>query len=396
MRATENLTARAFRQNGGYAGPSRAPSRAPTLGSTQQFWSLNSLSWPPTSTGYTDVNATCMGIGQHCYLFEDNNTPASYAKYPASAWAEITAAFDNDIYAKNIATFGSEPNPGVDGESKVYILFTYNVNAQRASGYFDSTNEMSVAEVAALGSTYKTNVKEILFMQVPTSTDTWAGLKHHVFGVMAHEFLHMIVYNQHVMLGGAQDNEEDWINEGLAQVAQDETGYGYQYGTLSFLMQPFLSDPEGYSLTNFQFSLGQYGMAYMYIRYLADQGYNLKNLTSTTRTGVANVEAVTGKDFKETFRDWAVALYVSNTDLSTDPKYHYTSINLRTTQADGTSLNGAFPYTTRSPLTNFDASNSLRGSGVRIAKITGGNGGTVDFEMKSTGGGNLDVTIIRK
>jgi hypothetical protein len=270
------------------------------------------------------------------------------------------------------------------------------VNTQSASGYFDSTNELTQAEVSAIGGggVYYSNQKEILYMQVPTTSWTWSqeSFRVHILSVMAHEFLHMIVYNQHVMIGGSAFNEEDWLNEGLAQVAQDLVGYGYQYGELSFVISPFLSAPGSYSLTNFYFNLGQYGMAYLFVRYLADQGYSLKQLVTTTKIGTANIEFVTGKSFNELFKDWCAALYISNTGISTEKKYNYNSINLRNMQSDGTNFDG--PKVTLKTIP-FSVGESVKSYGVNYIKATTTNNTDATFKTTDTSGGNLGVTILR-
>ncbi len=405
MRSLEKLTALTSKMVS--PGKSKSPLKninraVHTVGEVAQIWSLNSLRWPPSASDWTLVNATCKAVGTHCYLFMDNDISAgsSYTTYPDEAWAEIQSAFDNTIYPNNTSTFGSEPLPpnDVDNDAKIYILFTPNVNKQNASGYFDSTNELTQVQASQIsgGGTYYSNEKEIMYMQVPTTSWNWSqeNFRVHILGVMAHEFLHMIVYNQHVMLGGNATNEEDWLNEGLAQVAQDLNGYGYQHGELSFVIQPFLSSTGSYTLTNFYFNLGQYGMSYLFVRYLADQGYNLKQLVSTTNRGITNVNTVTGKDFNELYQNWVIALYLSNTGASTDPKYNYTTLNLRSTQKDGTVFNGP-SFTATETSFPFTSAGNVKGYGIEFTKITGGNSGDATLKITDTGGGNLGVTVLR-
>lgn len=396
-RATERATAQVQESaTGASAAPRRAPSRAPTVGATGQFYALNSLAWPPSTSDWTNVTATCKAVGTHCYLFQDNN-PGSYKPYPESAWPILQEAFDQQIYAQITAAFGEEPRPpkDVDGDARIYVLFTHNVNKQSASGYFDSTNELTQAQANTLGGgTYYSNQKEILFMQVPSWSFDWGDdLRNHVCGVMAHEFLHMIVYNQRVMLPGLSTNEEDWVNEGLAQVAQDVAGFGYQHGTLSFVMQPFLSSPGSYSLTNFSFNLGQYGMSYLFFRHLVDRGAATRAMGATTLRGQANVEAASGKPLAELFRDFAIALYASNTGVSSNPVHNFTSINLRATQADGTVFNGPAMAVTRTSFPN-SYYGSLRAGGIHYLRHTGGTGANAEITL--TGGSGFGATSIRR
>lgn len=377
---------------------SAAPARSFAEGEKTQFWSLRTLNWPPAESDWTLVTATCRAVGAHAYLFEDDATPSGYRKYPDAAWPSLRDAFDAEIHPRVTAAFGEEPRPpeDIDGDPRVFILFTANVNRQHASGYFDSTNELSGTEAALLGGgVFRSNEREMIYMQVPSATFDWgAALRNHVCGVMAHEFLHMIVYHQHVMKGGSAVNEEDWLNEGLAQVAQDVSGYGVQHGTLSFVIEPFLSYTGGYSLTHFSFTLGQYGMSYLFVRYLADQGADLRRLSCTTHTGIANVETVTARTFDSLFSDFTLALYLSGSGRSEDPAHAFTSIDLRGKQADGTIFYGP-AHTMSFPALPFAESGVLWAYGVQYVRVAGGNGTPAELLVAEREGGSLAATVLR-
>ncbi|OGM04316.1 MAG: hypothetical protein A2008_04595 [Candidatus Wallbacteria bacterium GWC2_49_35] len=391
------------------AGAARAPrsaDRQVAADDLKDFYSLNSLAWPPRESDWTRVSAKLRAIGASCYVYEDTSTPYPYLTLSDAEAERIKNSFDNEVYPLITKNFGAEPNPGIDGDGRVYILFTYNVNKQSAAGYFDSTNQLTQAVLDSSadynknssGYKYYSNEKEIFYMAVPKNTLKGETYLTNTLGVLAHEFQHMINWNQHSLIN-PDILEESWLNEGLSQLAQDKAGYGYQYGTLSFVIEPFLRYPESYSLTKFQFGLGYYGNAYLFARYLADRGVNPMNLVKSSKIGRANVEAEVKRigaasDFDGFFEDFAAALYLSNSGVTNDAKYNFTSINIRTVQKDGTKLSGLrlnstvyLPTTYKSP--------SLSEYAVSAVKCTSQSAADYKFNMTDSSGGGIGAVILR-
>ncbi|HNY12688.1 MAG TPA: carboxypeptidase-like regulatory domain-containing protein [Candidatus Wallbacteria bacterium] len=382
--------------------------KAPVVGDTMTFYSLNSLSWPPSESDWTRVTAKLRAIGSRCYIYEDESVSYPYMALTSADISRFVSAFDNEIYPKDTATFGSEPTPGVDNDAKIYILFTKNVNYQTAAGYFDSTNQLKQSYLDSSrtynknsnGEKYYSNEKEMFYMSVPKQSFQGTNYQVNTLGVLAHEFQHMINWNQHNNFS-AGSIEDSWLNEGLSQVAQDICGYGYQYGTLAFIMDPFLRSPESYSLTKFQFGLGYYGYAYLFTRYLIDRGAVPQNLVKTSNIGKANVEAEVKRaglssSFDDFFEDFTAALYLSNTGITSDAKYNFKSVNLRTGQNDSPSTKLSGPAVTRNLLlpASFESS-SLYEYGFQIIKCAAASTASQKFSMTDNTSGNIGVIILR-
>lgn len=352
-RENERLTARLKTSGcGAPRTPAAGAEKQAASGDIKDFYSLNSLAWPPRESDWTRVSARLRAIGSRCYIYEDTSIPYPYLAITEGEITRFKNSFDNEIYPLITGAFGDEPNPGIDNDSRIYLLFTHNVNKQSAAGYFDSTNQLAQAKLDSSseynknssGYKYYSNEKEIFYMAVPKSSFKGETYQTNTLGVIAHEFQHMINWNHHSS-NNPDMLEESWLNEGLSQLAQDIAGYGYQYGTLSFVMEPFLRYPESYSLTKFQFGLGYYGNAYLFVRYLADRGANPMNLVKNAKIGRANVEDEikrigAAESFDDFFEEFAAALYLSNRGITNDAKFNFKSINLRATQKDGTVLNG--------------------------------------------------------
>ncbi|HBC76842.1 MAG: hypothetical protein A2008_02730 [Candidatus Wallbacteria bacterium GWC2_49_35] len=386
--------------------PSRAADRQAAVGDLKDFYSLNSLAWPPYEGDWTRVSAKLRAIGSRCYIYEDTSAPYPYMPLSDAEAERIKNSFDSEVYPKITQAFGSEPKPGVDGDERVYILFSYNVNKQSAAGYFDSTNQLTQAVLDSSadynknssGYKYYSNEKEMFYMAAPKSTFSGETYLTNTLGVIAHEFQHMINWNQHSLIN-PDILEESWLNEGLSQLAQDIAGYGYQYGTLSFVIEPFLRYPESYSLTKFQFGLGYYGNAYLFARYLADRGANPMNLVKSSKTGRANVEDEVKRisaaaDFDGFFEDFAAALYLSNSGVTDDAKYNFTSIDIRAVQKDGTSLGGLRPGGTLSLPASFK-SQSLSEYALSAVKCSAQSAADYKLDMTDSSGGGIGAVILR-
>ena len=391
--------------------PAERPSKMPAVGDSMTFYSLNSLRWPPSESDWTRVTAKLRAIGSRCYIYEDESVPYPYMALSASDISRFAASFDDEIYPKDTAAFGSEPTPGVDNDARVYILFTKNVNYQTAAGYFDSTNQLkqsyldasSSYNINSNGEKYYSNEKEMFYMAAPKQSSQGQNYQVNTLGVLAHEFQHMINWNQHNSLN-PNALEESWLNEGLSQVAQDICGYGYQYGTLAFIMDPFLRSPESYSLTKFQFGLGYYGYSYLFTRYLIDRGAVPQNLVKTSNIGKNNAEteikrAGLASSFDDFFEDFIAALYLSNTGITGDARYNFKSVNIRAAQNDPAATKLSGPAATRDlgvPV-SFESS-SPHEYGFHLIKCSPASGSSPtsqNFSMTDNTSGNIGVIILR-
>jgi hypothetical protein len=406
-RENERLTARLKTgDHGALRSPAAGAEKQAAVGDLKDFYSLNSLAWPPRESDWTRVPAKLRAVGNHCYIYEDTSMPYPYLAITEGEITRFKNSFDNEIYPLITGAFGDEPNPGIDNDSRIYILFTHNVNKQSAAGYFDSTNQLTQAKLDSSveynknssGYKYYSNEKEILYMAVPKNSFKGESYQTNTLGVIAHEFQHIINWNHHSSKN-PDILEESWLNEGLSQLAQDVAGYGYQYGTLSFVMEPFLRYPESYSLTKFQFGLGYYGNAYLFVRYLADRGANPMNLVKSAKTGRANVEDEIKRigaaaSFDDFFEEFATALYLSNSGVTADAKFNFKSINIRAAQKDGTKLSG-LKLNSSIYIPGAYKSLSLSEYAISALKCQTQSAADYKFNMSDKSGGGIGTVILR-
>ncbi|RKY65983.1 MAG: hypothetical protein DRQ08_04270, partial [Candidatus Latescibacterota bacterium] len=192
------------------------PGLRPSLGTKRTFWAYDFA-----SERFYQVEATCRGVGEHCYIFvEDANWNTRVRREDVEA---LLTAFDrrtpthpdSGIYLVDKDVFGEPPD--VDGDPKVYILVLDIKDdlgeGLYVGGYFSGVNEYSDREARQRG--YRSNETEILYIDCDPLNLSSSGSHR----VLAHEFQHMIHFNM-------DPEEETWLNEGCSTFAEFINGYG--------------------------------------------------------------------------------------------------------------------------------------------------------------------------
>jgi len=145
--------------------------------------------------------------------------------------------------------FGSEWSPGVDGDPHIVILHAY---LAESSGYFSSMDEVPRQVNPA------SNEHEMFYINLE-ALDIGEPF---YLSTLAHEFLHMIHWNQ-------DPSNDSWAGEGLAQMAEQIVGYDP-----SDIAWYFLDDPD-LQLTTWSDdpdeNMAHYAASYLWFRYLADR-----------------------------------------------------------------------------------------------------------------------------
>ena len=225
--------------------------------------------------------------------------------------------FQQNVYPTNREFFGSEWNPGVDGDPRLYILYAGGAGASVA-GYFSSQDEYS-----RLANEYS-NEKEMFFV----NADNQVPGDPYLDSVLAHEFQHMIHW--------AHDrNEESWMNEGSSELAQLINGY-----TDSFADYAYLSDTDLQLNTWGSDGAGSnaphYGAGFLFMAYFLDRFGEeaTRTLVAHPENGMVAVDAVladlgltdpmTGEPItsNDVFADWAITNYLLDEDVA-DGRYVY-------------------------------------------------------------------------
>jgi hypothetical protein len=293
--------------------------QVPTVGHERTFQVLNAQG------SFDEVRAVARYVGEQAVLYVDEAAPSG--GFNTADLEAFSETFDEMIYPTVTGAFGTPSD--LDGNDRVVILFTAAVNrlSPRGSdgfvgGFFYGLDLLVDSE--------NSNEGEIFYALVPDPTGEVADPhpKTQVLevtpAILAHEFQHMVHFNQRVLVGGAGATEALWLSEGLAQMAEElvarayeevasPTAEDFRSGNLARARR-YLSDPPAVSLivTAGQGSLAERGAGWLHVLYLTERYGEaiLGRLTASARRGVDNVVFETGASWEAVLADWWAALYL--------------------------------------------------------------------------------------
>lgn len=158
---------------------------------------------------------------------------------------QAVRTFENDIYPRSRSLFGSEWQPGVDGDTRITLLHVQQ-DGDATVGYFAARDSVP-REAHRLS-----NEREMVVMKISPDHPSY-------FSVLAHEMQHMIHWNE-------QRRSQTWFNEGCSMLNQDLNGYPDQLFAQAYLAHPN-TQLTSWSATQAN-SLEHYGAANLFLRYL--------------------------------------------------------------------------------------------------------------------------------
>ncbi len=290
----------------------------------------------------------------------------------------LSSEFDSKIYPTLTSVFGSEWKPGVDGDSKITILF--HSMKDGAAGYFRSADEYIKLQEPS------SNEKEMLYIALSHIDNP--QLK--VF--LAHEFVHLITFNQKDRIQGVQ--EEIWFNEARADYASTILGYdkSFEGSNLQRRVKDFLQNPQD-SLTEWQETKYDYAVVSLFMHYLADH-YSISVLTDSLKLKSIGIKSINEtllkigikEDFGQIFVNWTIATTINN--CLDDLKYCYLNQNLKNLRINP--ILNFLPVTGNSSLSVTNITKNWSGN---WQKIIGGNG-DLKLEFSSLTGLSFQVPYI--
>ncbi len=288
------------------------------VGDKQRFWVSN------TETNETfQVDAVLRQVVDSAYFWIEEGIT-----YQESDLNRLATTFNDEIYPVNRAFFGSEWSPGIDGDPRLFILYAHNLGAGTAAYY------SSIDSVNPLAHPYS-NAHEMFMVNADS-----VGLdEEYTFGVLAHEFQHMIHWNN-------DRNEDSWLNEGFSELAAFLNGYdpgGFDY---LFSLNPDMQltdwplDPDARS--------ANYGSSFLFVSYFLDRygEQATQALVANSKNSMDSVDAVLqdlsvqglidpqAGSADDLFADWTVTNYLNDPEFQAEryayhrytglPKFHET------------------------------------------------------------------------
>ena len=280
------------------------------VGAQKTFWVSN----VDTNENF-QIDAVLQYVGENSYFWIEEGV-----EYDPSDLETLADTFDQEIVPIDREFFGSEWNPGVDGDPHIYVLYASNLGDSLA-GYFSSADELN-----PLAHEYS-NAHE-MFLINADNVPLWDS---YIYGVLAHEFQHMIHWY-------TDRNEATWMNEGFSMLAEllngyDIGGHDYSYLNNTDLQLTDWGDNVGTNSPN-------YGAAFLFMAYFLDRfGEEAtqavvaapdNSMESITRVldelGIRDPltgDAITADDV---LADWAVTNILLDPNVG-DGRYDYSNYN---------------------------------------------------------------------
>jgi peptidoglycan hydrolase-like protein with peptidoglycan-binding domain len=269
------------------------------------------------------ITATLQKITPQLYFYIENQWWQKLNYHERSkakeALDDLAKEFESKIYPLLTSNFGFEWKPGIDEDERITILF--HQMKEEVGGYFNSTDEYPKSQIE------KSNEREMIYLNIEYLNEEI------IKSFLAHEFLHLITFNQKEKLRGV--SEEIWLNEARAEYAPTLLGYNeiYQESYLQKRVRKFLERPYD-SLTEWQDLSYDYGALNLFFHYLVDH-YGLKILIDSLHSekiGIPSLNYALEKngfkeDFSQIFTDWTIAVLIN--DCSLGEKYCYKNKNLK-------------------------------------------------------------------
>jgi immune inhibitor A len=287
------------------------PNAPHQVGDQQSFWVTD------TSTDAVFLApATLRYMTEHAYFWVGDSV-----RCDDDDLKDLAEAFENHIYPTTRAFFGSEWTPGIDEDERIYILYVLGVGSGVA-GYFSSSDQ-----VHPLAHEHSNGHELFVFNAGNTSLSS-----RHTYGLLAHEFQHMIHWNQ-------DRNEVSWVNEGFSELAVLLNGYSPGGFDFLYISQP---DLQLNDWPNDDMSTGpHYGAAFLFMTYFLDRMGDgvTKMLVEHPENGLKSIDLVlaeanamdplTGQPIRanDLVLDWVLTNYLLDENVGdgrfTYDSYHY-------------------------------------------------------------------------
>jgi hypothetical protein len=238
------------------------------------------------------VDATLIVRNDTSYMWLDNNW---LNRIDLDALKQSAQTFNDQIVPRNRALFGYEESPGIDCDPRLHILNTSGTNA---GGYFSSVDQVT-RQVRD-----DSNEKDMFYVDIEGSGGARAIGSGYYNGVIAHEYQHLILFEQ-------DSNEDTWISEGMSELAIYLNGDDPEADWLAAMTPDIQLNawPDGGVAGSENYGTAFSFMLYFWDRY-GDAG--VQALAAEDANGLAGIQNVLqqidpGKSVDDLVADWLVA-----------------------------------------------------------------------------------------
>lgn len=355
---------------------------------------------------YVRVRAPVVVDGAHCRTYLDRQQPATPAILELAK--ELVRVFDEEVWPRSRATIGLHRD--VDNDGKLALLLT------------PWLGKMQGGETTLKGFTRSSDFRAGI--PAPFSNHCDVIYLHSQLrpgpmlrDLLAHEYAHAVSFShrQTESPGGTgYPEEEDWINEGVAHLAENLAGTGWT--NLDYRISRYLDAPaqspllvSDYYRSGLWRDHGCRGATYLFLRWCTDVwGDQLAAaLIRSPSAGVNSLERLTGLSFTQLYRHFNVALATNGDPPTPAALVSDTGKSLRPLETVSL-LSRLGSWQLAGPhweAMTFDESPrketrevSLKGTATSFVELRPGHAeGTQSFRIRIRGSSNsrLQITLIR-
>ena len=305
-----NLTGLAERLQGKKNIPQTLP--APLVpykvGNSQAFWVTNA-----DSNQTFQVKTTLRYITNHVYFWVQDGVT-----YDPGQLEPLVNTFEQKIYPTDRSIFGSEWSPGIDNDPHLYIVLAGGLGTSLA-GYYSSMDEVPPQ------ARQFSNGHEMFVLNADNSNLA----SDFTYGVLAHEFQHMIHWYQ-------DPTADAWVNEGFSELAAFLNNY-----PIGGFDRIYTNDPD-LQLNDWPNDDAptepHYGASFLFFDYFYDRFGEkaIQTLTSEAKNGLDGIDSALAelniKDVKSglpiradaVYGDWTVANFLNDPSIA-DGRFAYSN-----------------------------------------------------------------------
>ena len=276
------------------------------IGDKKDFWVTN-----VDSNENRKVNAKLGFKTDNVYFWIEDNV-----SYDRNELENLVTTFEDDILPINREFFGTEWIPGIDENERLFILYATSLGSSLA-GYFSSADALP-PQVHEFSNSHE------MFM---LNADTIRLSQKFTYGVLAHEYQHMIHWYQ-------DRNETSWLNEGFSELAAFLNGY-YESGFDTIFMADTDIQLNDWPNTSFN-TTPHYGASFLFVNYFLNRFGDdaTKALVKNPNNGLDSIDKVlteinaiddlSGEIFTadDIFKDWIITNFVMDERVN-DGRYYY-------------------------------------------------------------------------
>ncbi|MDO9085655.1 MAG: immune inhibitor A [Anaerolineaceae bacterium] len=276
------------------------------IGDKKDFWVTN-----VDTNENRKVNAKLGFKTDNVYFWIEDNV-----SYDRNELENLVTTFEDDILPINREFFGTEWIPGIDENERLFILYATSLGSSLA-GYFSSADALP-PQVHEFSNSHE------MFM---LNADTIRLSQKFTYGVLAHEYQHMIHWYQ-------DRNETSWLNEGFSELAAFLNGY-YESGFDTIFMADTDIQLNDWPNTSFN-TTPHYGASFLFVNYFLNRFGDdaTKALVKNPNNGLDSIDKVlteinaiddlSGEIFTadDIFKDWIITNFVMDERVN-DGRYYY-------------------------------------------------------------------------